>query len=126
LDMRSDEHDRLYRMIGDRIREARERKNLRQSALAAKLKLSRVSIVNIEKGRQRPPLHVIWQIAEELGIEPYSIIPRQREFLDAGDGVHLDPDTVAQIEAAAKGDPATQRRLTEFIRMAKATGQRSR
>lgn len=123
--MQSDEHDRLYRMIGDRIREARERNNVRQAALATKLALSRVSIVNIEKGRQRPPVHVLWQIAEELGIEPASLIPRQREFLDAGDGVHLDTDTVAQIEAAAKGDPVTHRRLTEFIKMAKATSQRS-
>ena len=125
-DMRSEEYDRLYKMIGDRIRQERERQNVRQTALAAKLKLSRVSIVNIEKGRQRPPVHVIWQIAEELGIEPSNLIPRQREFLNAGDGVHLDADTVTQIEAAAKGDPATHRRLTEFIKMAKATGQRSR
>ncbi len=125
FDMTGEEHARLYRMIGDRIREARERKDMRQPTLAAKLGLSRVSIVNIEKGRQRAPIHVLWQIAEELGIEPASLVPRQRELLDAGHGVHLDADTVAQIEAAAKGDPATHRRLSEFIRMAKATGQRS-
>jgi transcriptional regulator with XRE-family HTH domain len=123
--MQPSELERLYRMVGDRIREARERVGMKQTALATKLQLSRVSVVNIEKGRQRPPLHVLWQIAEELGIEPSSLLPLQGEFLDAGEEIHLDPDTVTQIESAAKGDPATNRRLTEFIKMAKAASQRS-
>src|SRR5688572_13244659 len=122
--MRSAEYDRLYRLIGDRIREARERMGMTQTALAAKLGLSRVSVVNVERGRQRPPIHVLWQIGEQLGVEPAALIPRQHEYLEAGDGVHLDADTIAQIETAAKGDPATNRKLTEFIKMAKASGRR--
>jgi transcriptional regulator with XRE-family HTH domain len=95
-----------------------------QTALAAKLKLSRVSVVNIEQGRQRAPVHVLWQIGEHLGLEPNALIPRHREYLEEGDGVHLDADTVARIETAARGDPATNRKLTEFIKMAKATSGR--
>jgi transcriptional regulator with XRE-family HTH domain len=117
------EQDLLYRMIGDRIREARERSGMTQTALAGKLTLSRVSIVNIEKGRQRAPLHVLWQIAELVNIELTVLIPRQRELVDRTDSIHLDSDTVAQIEAAAKGDPATHRKLTEFIKLAKSTSR---
>jgi len=94
-----------------------------QTALAEKLSLSRVSIVNIEKGRQRAPVHVLWQIAELLSTELANIIPRRTEFVDGAGVVHLDSDTVAQIEAAAKGDPATHRKLTEFIKMAKSTNR---
>ena len=119
--MRSPEQDLLYGVIGDRIREARERKRMSQTALAEKLGLSRVSIVNIEKGRQRAPVHVLWQLAELLDTEMTKFIPRRTEFVHGADGIHLDSDTVAQIEAAAKGDPATHRRLTEFIKMAKST-----
>ncbi len=122
--MRSTEHDRLYRLIGDRIRAARERLGMTQTALAVKLKLSRVSVVNIESGRQRPPIHVLWQIGEHLGSEASAFIPQHREYLEDSTGVHLDADTVSQIEAAAKGDPATNRKLTEFIRMAKTTSRR--
>jgi transcriptional regulator with XRE-family HTH domain len=122
--MRSTEHDRLYRLIGDRIRAARERLGMTQTALAAKLRLSRVSVVNIECGRQRPPIHVLWQIGEHLGSEVSAFIPQHREYLEDSTGVHLDAHTVSQIEAAAKGDPATNRKLTEFIRMAKTTSRR--
>lgn len=121
--MRSPEHDLFYRVIGDHIREARGRKRMSQTALAEKLSLSRVSIVNIEKGRQRAPVHVLWQIAELLSTELANIIPRRTEFVDGAGVVHLDSDTVAQIEAAAKGDPATHRKLTEFIKMAKSTNR---
>jgi transcriptional regulator with XRE-family HTH domain len=121
--MRSPEQDLLYRIIGDRIREGRERSRMTQTALAKRLDLSRVSVVNIEKGRQRAPVHVLWQIGEILNIELATLIPRRREFVDGADSVHLDSDTIAQIEAAAKGDPATHRRLTEFIKMAKSTNR---
>jgi transcriptional regulator with XRE-family HTH domain len=123
--MRSNEHDRLYRLIGERVRDARERKGLTQTALAAKLKLSRVSVVNIECGRQRPPIHVLWQIGEHLGSEVSGLIPRHREYLEDGDGVRLDAQTIAQIEAAAKGDPATSRQLTEFIKKTTAMSRKS-
>lgn len=121
--MRSPEQDLLYRVIGDRIREARELSRMSQTALAEQLGLSRVSIVNIEKGRQRAPVHVLWQIAELLNTDLTRIIPRRTEVVDGADGIHLDSDTVAQIEAAAKGDRATHRKLTEFIKMAKSTNR---
>lgn len=115
--MNKDEQDRLYRMIGEKIYQARNRDKpaLSQNRLAAKMGISRTSIVNIEKGRQHPPVHTLWEIAEHLGVEVVELIPQQREFADGGADIRLDPDTVAQIEQAANGDLVARRKLTEFI-----------
>jgi transcriptional regulator with XRE-family HTH domain len=111
---------RLYRLIGERISSARTSVGLSQNKLAKKLDLSRVSIVNIEKGRQRPPVHVLWKIAEALGIEITDLIPSLAQIANAETSVHLDDTTVSMIEDAANDDPATLRRLTEFIKHARA------
>lgn len=112
-------------MIGEKIRQAREKISLSQTKLAEKLGISRVSIVNIEKGRQHAPVHTLWDIAEQLGVEVAELIPRQREFTDSAGDIRLDPDTVAQIEKAANGDLVARRKLTEFIQMAKSKTQES-
>src|SRR5215217_1649513 len=74
--------DSLYREIGRRIREARERvpKKLSQATLAKQLKVSRASIVNIEAGRQHAPLDLLWRIAEALKTELVTLIPRREEL----------------------------------------------
>jgi transcriptional regulator with XRE-family HTH domain len=123
--MKENERSRLYRMIGDNIRQAREKIPLSQTKLAEKLGISRVSIVNIEKGRQHAPMHTLWDIAENLGVEVVELIPRQREFADSAADIHLDADTIAQIEEAANGDLVARRKLTEFIQMAKSKTQES-
>jgi len=111
--------ERLYRLVGERVSSARIGTGLSQTKLAKKLGLSRVSIVNIEKGRQRPPLHVLWKIAEALGIEITDLIPTLAQIANSGAGVQLDGKTVSMIEEAANDDPATLRRLTEFIKHAR-------
>lgn len=109
--------DLLYRTVGTNIRIVRERlvPKMSQTQLAKKLGVSRVSIVNIEAGRQHAPLHLLWRIAELLGTELALLIPRQDEFLSNLTPVKLDAETVARIEAVANGDPETRRRLAVFI-----------
>lgn len=112
--------ERLYRIVGERIRRSRGRiKGMSQAKLASKLGISRASIVNIEAGRQRAPLHLLWEIAEHLETELYLLVPRQREYQEDAEPVKLDPGTIAEIERAASGDPATRRDLTRFIVKAK-------
>lgn len=113
------DHERLYHLIGEKICRARKARRWSQERLASRLGLSRVSIVNIEKGRQRPPIHVIWDIGEALNLEPSQLLPLQSELADVAHEVHLDATTVAAIETAASDDPSTRRRLTEFIQLAK-------
>lgn len=54
---------------------AREKTELTQERLAARVGLSRTSIVNVEAGRQRVPLHQLYRIAGALGMEPADLLP---------------------------------------------------
>src|SRR6266436_9688049 len=111
-----DSHE-LYQEIGRKIRDARERvePKLSQDKLAKRLGMSRASIVNIEAGRQHAPLHLLWQIAEILGIDLVLLIPRRDELAVPTPAVQLDNHTMREIRRAAKGDPETQKALASFV-----------
>jgi len=65
----------FYNEIGSAISNFRRLNKLSQESLAEKVGMSRASIVNIEKGRQYPPIHLLWQIAEALNLEFGELIP---------------------------------------------------
>lgn len=69
----------FYSELGFEISEARKEVNMSQETLAAKIGLSRASVVNIEKGRQNPPLHVLIRIAEVLNTNLISLVPTSEE-----------------------------------------------
>lgn len=112
--------DALYQLLGDRIREVRASTDFSQGSLARDLGVHRVSIVNIEKGKQRAPLHLLWRIAEKLGVELVSLIPHSADIAAMKTGVQLDGEAVAQLEAATKGDLVARRQIESFIRKARA------
>ena len=107
--------------MGERIRASRQRLHppLSQEKLGFEVGLSRTSIVNIEAGRQHPPVHVLWTIAEVLRTDLALLLPSTSDYQARVDPVTLDPETVLQIEAAADGDPTTKRDLSAFISRAK-------
>ncbi len=110
--------DELYRELGRKIRQARERQGQRlsQDALAKQLGISRASIVNIEAGRQRTPLHLLWQIAELLGTELTLLIPTREDLLAPTNQVQLEREMMKRIEDATKGDPSKLKALTGLVR----------
>ncbi len=60
----------IYKQIGQRIREERERAGVSQEWLAERIGLTRTSVLNIEHGgRQRVHIHTIAQIAKALKIQ---------------------------------------------------------
>ena len=59
---------RLYREVGLRVREIRIARGITQEALARKVKLTRTSLTNIEKGRQKLLLHTVMNIASALDV----------------------------------------------------------
>jgi transcriptional regulator with XRE-family HTH domain len=65
--MATDLHE-FYENIGSKIRNARIKQGYSQDVLATQLGLTRSSIVNIEKGRQRPPVHTLFEISSILKI----------------------------------------------------------
>lgn len=70
----------LYQILGDRIKARREELNMNQTELGQKADIGRTSISNIEKGRQKPPLSVIYKICHELEVDVRSILPTYLEI----------------------------------------------
>ncbi len=118
---RGDGYDVLYEAIGERVAKARAALHISQDKLARKVGVTRASIVNVERGRQRAPVHVLWQIAGVLGVEPSRLLPSERELAARDRPVQLDAAVVAYIERVAEENPATKRLLTEFIQQATTT-----
>src|SRR3984957_10827360 len=109
--------DDLYRELGRKVRQARERQGqkLSQEALAQRLGISRASIVNIEAGRQHAPLHLLWQIAEVLGTDLALLIPRREDLVLPENPIPLDVEMAKQIEDAAQGNQETAKLLSGFV-----------
>ena len=114
----------LYRIVGQRIKRAREDETfLTQEGLAENIGLSRASVVNIEKGRQRAPLHILWDIAVELEVDVSDLLPSQELLNKASslDSDNLDPEIIRYIERKADGNPETIDHLMEFIELVKSS-----
>lgn len=69
--------DALYREIGGAIHQLRNRRNpkMSQQMLAETVGVSRASIANIERGHHRVQLHVLYDIATALDVEPHDLMP---------------------------------------------------
>lgn len=69
--------DRLYALIGERIRQMREGHTPRmsQGGLAEILGLKRTSVTNIEKGNQKPTLDTLYRLCEHFGIDFGQVLP---------------------------------------------------
>lgn len=68
----------FYLEVGRKIRAAREDRGLTQDALASLVSLTRTSITNIEKGRQKLLLHTLVDVAVALNIPPLKLLPDNR------------------------------------------------
>jgi DNA-binding XRE family transcriptional regulator len=58
----------VYGLVALKIRHVRETLGMSQEDLAKRIGYTRTSIVNIECGRQRLPLHQVEEIARALGV----------------------------------------------------------
>jgi transcriptional regulator with XRE-family HTH domain len=64
-----DIQDAIYEELGRRIKEARNKENVNQELLATYLDLSRISISNIEAGKQKIQLHTLLDLVKFLHID---------------------------------------------------------
>jgi transcriptional regulator with XRE-family HTH domain len=69
----------FYTAVGRLVREARDKAGLTQEALASRVGLTRTSVTNIEKGRQKLLLHTFCDLAGALGVLPDALLPESRE-----------------------------------------------
>ena len=73
--------NKFYLGIGDNIKKFRTKRDYSQDDLAKFLDLTRTSVVNIEKGRQRPPIHTLFEIANFLNVPIEDLFPTEKEKL---------------------------------------------
>jgi transcriptional regulator with XRE-family HTH domain len=112
--------DDLYAEVGRKLRQARVTQGLSQERLAQQLGISRASVVNIEAGRQRAPLHLLWLFSETLASDLSLLIPRREELLPTAKEATLNAAMVKQIREAANNEPDAVRTLTRFAGKLKA------
>ena len=99
--------EQFYIELGAKIASIRNDKDISQEVLAEFLKLSRPSVANIEKGRQRPSIITLTLIANFLKVDVSEIIPNISD-LDIDDlnlrGVDIE-----------KKDQITKESLNNFL-----------
>ena len=89
----------FYKDVGQLVRDARKRaNNMTQKALAMTVGLTRTSLTNIEKGRQRIMLHTFSEIATALGSEAVDLLPKKEKPLS-----HLGVDLPASLAPEERG-----------------------
>jgi len=71
--------DQFYAEMGRRISTFRRKSNRTQDDLATSVGLTRTSLTNIERGRQRVLIHTIALIAEELSVDLVELVPSRRK-----------------------------------------------
>jgi len=91
----------FYEQVGARIRDARTSALINQETLATQLGLTRASIINLEKGRHRPSLYLLLEIASILMCDYTSLVPvspspkmtKKQLAIDFSKSVSSDPIT---------------------------------
>jgi transcriptional regulator with XRE-family HTH domain len=73
----------LYKRLGAQLRERRQLQGMSQIQLAKAVGRLRTSITNIEAGRQRVPIHMLYQLCQVLKIEAVALLPTNAEVEQA-------------------------------------------
>lgn len=104
----------LYAEIGAAIQRQRTSANpsISQKQLADAIGLSRASVVNIERGRHRIQIHVLYDIATVLGIDAVMLLPpgdsgATAEALPSEFKERLNPNELAAVGQLLKSSRGT-------------------
>lgn len=73
----------LYHQLGERVKQQRKQRSLTQSQLATATGMLRTTIANIEGGRQKASLHVLYTLSIALGVDVCTLLPRVAEIVHA-------------------------------------------
>lgn len=93
--------DLFYSIVGKKIAKARKAFSMTQENAATELSLSRVSIVNIEKGRQHVSLVQLWVLAKAYHVPIHSFLPQEKD-LQKSDGTIFEVKTKELEKTSSK------------------------
>ena len=80
----TDAPEAIYKLLGERLAHLRGERAVSQEDLATFAGLTRASIANIEKGRQRVFLHQLYHFANYLNVELDDLLPEPDQVQNAG------------------------------------------
>lgn len=105
----------FYEKLGENIKDARRRQNINQEELGEKLGMSRVSIVNIETGKQRLPLHVLWDISDILNIKLEELIPAILDRQNQATDHSIDPAILNKIRKETEDNTDSSEKVINYL-----------
>lgn len=84
----------FYKELGTNIKRRREALKKTQDVLANETGTNRTTVINIERGQQQLPVHLLVAFATALEEEPFNLVPKmlnledrpaeQRNWIEAG------------------------------------------
>lgn len=97
----------IYETIGSKIRFFRKKNTKNQDWLAEKAEVTRTSIVQIEKGRQKIQIHTLYLIAEALQRPIFDFLPNEIENVHFDDmskrkGIIDNPEIQLKLDSIVK------------------------
>lgn len=98
----------LYQKLGAELKRLRKSVPLSQEKLAKDIGVERTSITNIECGRQKAPLHLLYQLCQALGVDLVDVLPRNADVSKA----EAEQDPMVVVEDGIKMPP----RAAEFFK----------
>src|SRR5882762_9343657 len=69
------DRDGFYREVGLRVQMRRKTAKLTQEEVAGALSMPRATYANVERGRQRVPVDVIWRLAVLFNVPIHLLLP---------------------------------------------------
>lgn len=77
----NDTQKAIYTKLGENIKQYREAAKIKQELLASYIGLTRISIVNIEQGKQKVQIHTLLEIAKYLQIPVAQLLEPLNELI---------------------------------------------
>jgi transcriptional regulator with XRE-family HTH domain len=114
--------EKIYEELGRRIKAAREKEGINQEVVAQYLDLSRVSISNIEAGKQKVQLHTLLDIVKLLHINMDELLaPLTRLLVDdisaaSEKRIHDSLNTPSSSQDVIQDDTSRVKNFISFIK----------
>lgn len=108
--------DKIYELIGLKIRNKRRDMGISQEDLAKQSNLERPSIVLIESGKQKLPIDRLYIIAHALECTPKDLLPESHEVFEETPTLKIVDEIPIISHKGQELDSNGEKRIREFLK----------
>ena len=116
--LNKNEQNIFYQKLGERIKSLRKQVGMKQEVLAQRLGLTRISVSNIEMGKQKVQLHVLIEIADAFNVSISDIVPGLETLVNTKENIKLQKDIKKEMEKFDVPEGATDL-VAGFVKLSK-------